>query len=765
MLSCLSLLALWLVTSVRAQTAGSIVEVGDTQVSAMMMFLGNQQKIYILDKSEGNAANINGHPAWGSVWDIASNSAQIMDIYSNTFCSSGMHLPNGSFTTFGGNGAIAPGGNAGSVVEPGAGRSSYDATYQDYDGTKAIRILNPCTGSNADLVANSECGWWEDANVLEMQRARWYSTAEPLGDGTIVIIGGFVNGGYINRNYPNDDPAYSHGAAEPTYEFYPSKGQPQVFQFMVQTSGLNSYPHSFLMPSGKMFVQANVSTVLWDPIANTETPFPDMPGNVVRVYPGSGAAAMLPLTPANNYNPTILFCGGNDLPDEAWGNYSWPYVNTWEYPASSDCQRITPEPEDGSTPTYEQDDDMFESRTMGQFISLPNGKLLVLNGGSNGTAGYSTMTLLTLSYSDMPYGMSLASGPVGRPSIYDPEAPQGSRWSSDGLSTSKIPRLYHSSAMLLPDASVLIAGSNPNVDVNTSTYFPTTYQAEIFYPPYFSASNRPVPTGIPTTLSYGGDYFDITIPASSYSGSANAAADSTMIMVIRPGFTTHGMNMGQRSLQLNNTYTVDSNGSIVYHVSQMPPNANIFQPGPAFLFVTINGIPSNGTYLTVGSGNIETQSLEAVGSLPPNVRMDSASGSGRNNSSNGGSSSLSIGIVGAIIGGVVVVAVLGGLFGICLARRRRAASQGQTTGPYSQASLGTGRPGSEEFSGKRNSDSSAFIPLQPSNLMNQHWDASSVNLVSPSAPYFDNRSTRSGEFDPYYERPLRMSTSAGPPRY
>jgi hypothetical protein len=71
-----------------------------------------------------------------------------------------MHLPNGSYITFGGNGAIGPGGNVGSVIEPGAGRGAYDATYQDYDGTKAIRILSPCTGLNSDLVARPECGWW-----------------------------------------------------------------------------------------------------------------------------------------------------------------------------------------------------------------------------------------------------------------------------------------------------------------------------------------------------------------------------------------------------------------------------------------------------------------------------------------------------------------------------------------------------------------------------------------------------------------------------
>ncbi|KAF9790493.1 hypothetical protein BJ322DRAFT_1098268 [Thelephora terrestris] len=130
-----------------------------------------------------------------------------------------------------------------------------------------------------------------------MQKSRWYSSAEPLANGTITLIGGFQ------------------------------------MQFMVDTSGLNSYAHAFMMPSGNTFIQANVSAMLWNPDTFAENRLPDMPNGVIRVYPASGGIAMLPLTPANNYNPTILFCGGSDMP---------------EY---EDCQRITPEPLDGSSPT------------------------------------------------------------------------------------------------------------------------------------------------------------------------------------------------------------------------------------------------------------------------------------------------------------------------------------------------------------------------------------------------------------------------------
>jgi hypothetical protein len=240
------------------------------------MFLGNEEKVYILDKSEGNAATINGHPAWGAVWlapfvsvavvyftktrsrDINSRTATLMDIMTNSFCASGAHLPNGSYVTFGGNGAIGPGGNIGSVKNA-AGSGAFDATYGDYDGTKSIRVLNPCT--NSQNFNSSNCQWFDNPAVLSMQNQRWYSSAESLPDGSVVMIGGFVNGGYVNRNMPNIDPTYEGGAADPTFEFYPSRGgTPAIMQFMIETSGLNSYAHAFLMPSGNMFVQANVST-------------------------------------------------------------------------------------------------------------------------------------------------------------------------------------------------------------------------------------------------------------------------------------------------------------------------------------------------------------------------------------------------------------------------------------------------------------------------------------------------------------------------
>ena len=191
--------------------------------------------------------------------DLNTRTATSIDAQTNPFCAAGMHLPNASYAVFGGNTAVGP---VGDNSYPGS-TPQFDPTYKNYDGTRAIRMITSCEGD----VNAAPCSWYDEANGLQMAKHRWYPAAEPLANGTIVLIGGFTAGGYINRQLPNVDPATEGGQAEPTYEFFPPTGQaPQVMQFMIKTSGLNSYALTYLMPSGKMFVQANYSTSYVDPL-------------------------------------------------------------------------------------------------------------------------------------------------------------------------------------------------------------------------------------------------------------------------------------------------------------------------------------------------------------------------------------------------------------------------------------------------------------------------------------------------------------------
>lgn len=123
-----------------------------------------------------------------------------------------------------------------------------------------------------------------------------------------------------------------------------------------------------------------------------------------------------------------------------------------------------------------------------------------------------------------------------QPLYLDPAATGGPRIYRDGMGTSTVPRLYHSTALLLPDGSVFLAGSNPNADyVGTNARnnpYPTgwsieqiieqrltdvlaEYRSEAFYPSYYN-NTRPEPTGLPQNLTYGGAVSSLFPPSRQF---------------------------------------------------------------------------------------------------------------------------------------------------------------------------------------------------------------------------------------------------------
>ncbi|KAJ7141391.1 glyoxal oxidase N-terminus-domain-containing protein [Mycena epipterygia] len=561
---------------------GEFELLGSTLVSAQQMFLGTLDKIFILDKVENNKAQIDGHPAWASEYALGTNAQRPMNAVTNTFCAGGNVLGNGSWINIGGNQAVTYGG-------ANADDSSGKGPYDDPDGGKSFRHLVPTD--------DGECDWTLGS---PMTTRRWYPTVETLEDGTAIIIGGCNNGGFVN----------DAGQDNPTYEFYPSRGQIINSPFLAETLPINLYPLTWLLPSGLLLMQANRATILLDPNSHKEYQLDDIP-DVVRAYPASAGSIMFPLTPANNWTATVLFCGGSDNDD--WKT-DW---NIAAYPASKSCVRITPD----LAKSYTQDDPLPEGRSMGNLIALPDGRILCLNGARTGVAGYGN--------DSWAIGMSYADNPVLTPVIYDPSAAAGSRWSRAGLNASTVPRMYHSSATLLPDGAVLVAGSNPNSDYNVGAgiKYPTEYRVERFYPSYYNA-RRPQPVGLLSQLSYGGPSFDVTLSADDLSGDVHNAANATVVL-IRPGFSTHSMNMGQRFVQLDATYTAyGANNTATLHVSQLPPNPAILAPGPALLFVVVAGVPSVGVQVMVGSGVIGTQNVLSIGDLPASAYVPAPSGGG-----------------------------------------------------------------------------------------------------------------------------------------
>jgi len=284
---------------------------------------------------------------------------------------------------------------------------------------------------------------------------------------------------------------------------------------------------------------------------------------------------------------------------------------------------------------------------MGNMIGLPDLKVLLINGANTGVAGYGNVS--------WAIGHSYADNPIRTPLMFDPNAPSGSQWSNTGLPESTVNRMYHSGALLLPDGSVFISGSNPNPDytVGAGVTYPWEDRTEIFFPWYYD-KHRPEPQGMPANLTYGGPYFNVSLSLNDLENSSSNIKNTNAV-VIRTGYSTHAFNMGQRVLQLRTSYTVADDGSATLHVSQMPNNPNIFAPGPAQLFITVNGVPSISQWVNVGSGSIGTQPTQDDAVLPDSYIPPSQDTSGGHNGTSkafatAGISTVAVGLAAAVFG-------------------------------------------------------------------------------------------------------------------
>lgn len=379
----------------------------------------------------------------------------------------------------------------------------------------------------------------------------------PLSDGRVIIAGGHGFGSVIGINATSVfDPANNSWKAGPSMNFarwYPSVTRlgdgrlvaisgnitattwadtPEIYDPVSnawsQMSGVNTsqvheeeYPLSFLLPNGKILTIAASAgrSYLLDPIVPSWAAV-----GGATLYNGS-AVMYLP--------GKILYSGGGT-----------PLNSTSAAQSTAQTLDLT-----AGNPTWQAAGTMNAARYAHTLTVLPDGKVLAIGGGT------------TMNQSDVAGGELSAEQ-------WDPTTGQ---WTK--LASMAVPRVYHSTAVLLPDGRVLSAGGG-RAEGTTS---PAELNAQYYSPPYLFKGARPSITSAPSTASLGSTVSVVTPDAASIAS----------VSLISLAADTHTLDMNQHFVPL-----AFSQGSGLLNVT-MPGAASVAPPGDYMLFlVNGSGVPS-----------------------------------------------------------------------------------------------------------------------------------------------------------------------------
>ena len=300
---------------------------------------------------------------------------------------------------------------------------------------------------------------------------------------------------------------------------------------------LPNYPHMFLAPNGKVFnAGPSVETRYLDTTGTGAWSF--VANHVYTAQSRSYGAAVM-------YQPgKILDLGGGDPPtnvaeviDLNVGSPSWSATTPMNY-----------------------------ARRHPYATVLPDGKVLV-TGGTMG-AGFNNTDALNS---------------VLAAELWDPVNGQ---WTL--MESGTVPRLYHSTAILLPDARVMTTGGNGYT------------QTEFFSPPYLFAGSRPTISSAPATIGKGQSFFV---------GTPDAVSIDT-VSWIRLGSITHSVNMNQGVFRTSAITQVASGVTIA------APNLTTVPSGHYMLFLLSNGVPSIAKIIRLDA-NAVNNAIPIVSSINP----------------------------------------------------------------------------------------------------------------------------------------------------
>jgi len=303
--------------------------------------------------------------------------------------------------------------------------------------------------------------------------------------------------------------------------------QPTGWQVASPQFGWPLYPHLHLLADGRVFHSgmrfggSNVQPGFLDPATGAYTALPAaaIPASFNFAKRDQGATVLLP--PAQDQR--VMVMGGGD-------------------PSINDAHIIDT---DQANPAYVAAPSMLRPRIHVNAVILPD-RTVVATGGSAMSENAATASL--------------------EAEIFNPAT---NTWTTGAAA--RVPRMYHSVALLLPDGRVLTAGSNPRRRDDE-------LRLELYHPPYLFRGPRPCIDHAPAEVHLGQSFRIHT---------ANAA-DIKWISLVRPMATTHSYDSEQRLVDIP-----FSRHGLCRLTARMPGSEHLVPPGYYMLFlVNAKGVPS-----------------------------------------------------------------------------------------------------------------------------------------------------------------------------
>jgi hypothetical protein len=392
--------------------------------------------------------------------------------------------------------------------------------------------LQDSHGDNQACVYDYRTDTW--TALPPMNNGRWYPSVITLADGLILVASGTYFDG-IRATPQNDVPQIFDGHG--WHSLTPATDDKGL-------ALLSLYPRWHLLPDGRVVITGmNAQSLFLDTAgAGTWTPAP--------------SRTML----ARDYAPSVMYDVGKII-----------YIGGGNDPGSdrpTDAVEVIDFTE--AQPQWRLSAPMHFRRRQHNGTLLPDGTVLV-TGGTQGPG-----------FNDINAGQ-----PVHVAELWNP---QTASWTE--LAAEAVDRCYHATAVLLPDATVLSAGSgeggsDPNV---------AHHEAQIFHPPYLFRGPRPVITSAPAEIRYGETF------------TANVSAkDVGKVCLIRPASVTHAFNHNQGINFLRFTFKDNVLNATA------PARPGICPPGHHMLFVLDTaGVPSKAQFVHIGPSAPAGRMMEAL---------------------------------------------------------------------------------------------------------------------------------------------------------